>query len=219
MPVYKDKKRNTWYYKGSYTDPLSKTRKFYQKRGFIKKSDAKEAEYSFLLTRKDVFQNPTLDEMFEEMCQFQKNKVRGGTLHNTKIRYKKHIQSVFGSKKFRDITAKQIHYFQNSLLEQGYTYSYVNLICSDIGKTYNYIYKIYGNVYNPVRQAGKVKNPNELKKEMIVYDYDTFKRFVSVIDDLMYKTYVHTPLHDRNAQRRTPGIEMERLEPRVYHNQ
>lgn len=48
MPVYRDKKNNTWYVKGRYKDWTGKTKDL-TKRGFTLKRDAVEWEQSFRL--------------------------------------------------------------------------------------------------------------------------------------------------------------------------
>ena len=48
MPVYKDKKNNTWYVKGRYKDWTGKTKDL-TKRGFTLKRDAVEWEENFHL--------------------------------------------------------------------------------------------------------------------------------------------------------------------------
>ncbi|MDL2276596.1 site-specific integrase [Breznakia sp. OttesenSCG-928-G09] len=187
MPVYKDKERKTWFYRGAYIDSLTGKKRYYKKRGFVKKDDAKKAEYNFLLSKRSSSHSHTLDDMFNEMCSYQKNRIREDTITNDKKKYRSHIKPYFGNKKMTDIQVREIILWQEKLSEKGYSYNYIDNIYNALSKTYTYAYRVYGLEYNPIKRAGRLKKPDEIKKEMLTYDFKTFSRFISYVDELVYE--------------------------------
>ena len=71
MPVYKDKKNNTWYVKARYKDWTGKTKDL-MKRGFTLKREAVEWEENFRLRL-----DSSLDMSFADFYQIYKTGYKG----------------------------------------------------------------------------------------------------------------------------------------------
>lgn len=183
MPVYKDKKRNTYFYEGSYVD-IRGNNKRYKKRGFKTSKEAKEDERKFLLEmRSGNTTSLVLDDIAKEYFSYAESRIKKSSIIAFQNRYGLHIYPYFGKYKMDKITPKDIIKWQKSLVDQNYSTKYIQCIHEIFNRFYTFAGTVYGLNYNPLKTVGRAKNQNKDTPKMMVLDIDEFNQFMSVIDD------------------------------------
>lgn len=180
MPVYKDKDRGSWYCCFYYTDwHGSKKRKI--KRGFTKQKEAKEYERNFL----DKVQSNSQMTMFSLTSLYiedMQNRLRQSTMSNKKYLIDTKILPYFSKMKIGDIKPTTIRHWQNELISQGYSETYLKTINNQLCAILNYAVKYYGLKENPCHKAGSMGRKNA--KEMQFWTRDDFNTFINNVDDI-----------------------------------
>lgn len=180
MPVYKDKDRGTWYCCFYYTDwQGSKKRKI--KRGFTKQKEAKEYERNFL---DKVQSNPqmTMLSLTNLYIDDMQNRLRQSTMSNKKYLIDTKILPYFSKIKISDIKPTTVRHWQNELIGQGYSETYLKTINNQLCAILNYAVKYYGLKENPCHKAGTMGRKNA--KEMQFWTRDEFNTFINNVDDI-----------------------------------
>lgn len=167
MPVYKDEKRNTWYFKTRYKDIYGRSRQKL-KRGFLKKSQAKLAEAEFLASIKRRFtDNATIDEVFEHNISFKKYKDK--TIRRRTNEYKKHIQPFFGHMKLKDVQVQQVLDFKSYLEKHFESLNSARTVYSNFKVLINHSVKFFNLKDNPTLMVEPIKRvkakKNYIKRE------------------------------------------------------
>lgn len=181
MPAYKDEERGTWYAMFYSTDWKGVKHK-YKKRGFARKKDAQEYEREFKLK-----QARSCDMLFETFVPLYYNysenirKNRKGTVRNKHNIIDKHILPYFSKKKVSEITANNIHEWQQEIMEQEFRPTYLRSINSKLSAIFNYAVNFHGLDRNPCHQAGLMgsKKPETID----FWTLDEFRKFIPHIKD------------------------------------
>lgn len=174
MPVYKDEERNTWYCKCNYKD-WSGASKDKMKRGFATKKEALEWEREFLLR-----ESSSMDMKFSDFVEVYFND-KGSRLKQRSIMTKRtlietKIIPTFGEKKMNEITAVDIIKWQNSLLNQEYSPTYLRMIQNQITAIFNHAERFYDLKNNPCKKVDKMGRSNA--KELNFWTKDEFDTFI-----------------------------------------
>lgn len=127
MPVYKDKKRGTFYFSFKRVvdgKTISKTG-----RGFTTKTAATIAELKAL----DSLNKPSIDkikfsDLFELFLSYQQTKVKISTIDSYKRIYKNHISNYFGSKFVFSISSDNLYQWKNEIILKGLNENFINSI-------------------------------------------------------------------------------------------
>ena len=178
----------TWLY---YPDG---SRKLYTSKCFMTKKEAIICEKEFVIKRerKEInVTDMTFKDLYEEFIEYKKDKVKKTTL-------KGYMFNIRELKEFNNLRIKDInlnHYI-------AWRRRVGNLDLAD--KTKNGYYKLlktilnYGtkwhdfNFTSLYNKMEKFHNPNKLPKEMDFYNWEEFKQFLSVIDDLKFRCLFET---------------------------
>jgi len=97
MSVHKDKVTGKWYYTGKYKD-LSGKRHDYKKRGFRTKSEAKQAEETFLQKTKGGYGRIKMNDLIELYQKESVTKLKESTLKQYKHFEEMSITPFFGKR-------------------------------------------------------------------------------------------------------------------------
>lgn len=179
MPVYKDKKRDTWYCNFYYTDWQGE-RKAKLKRGFERQKDAKEWERNFL----DKLQaNPqmTFASLVDLYMADMGNRLRLSTMNTKKHMINTKIFPYFGKQQIDKITPANIRQWQNELMNQGYAETYLKTIHNQISAIMNYAVKYYGLKENPCHKSGSMGRKNA--KEMRFWTKCEYEKFIKGLEN------------------------------------
>lgn len=116
MPVYKDKKRGTWYIVTRYKDWTGKLRTT-TKRGFKTKMDAKNYEIDFTEMKNNSL-SMTFGSFVKIYMDSMQNRLKENTLLTKQTIIEKKFLPYFKDKKLCDITPKDVIYWQNEMMKQ-----------------------------------------------------------------------------------------------------
>ena len=178
-----------WIFQTRYTD-LSGNIKKYKSKKFHTKKEAQEAERLFFLEL-DKYRpdnNMTFRDLYLAFYKYQEDKVKETTIHTylDRMRYMQYLDNV----KVKDFNLQHYEMWRKKILE-----------CKLSTRTRNYIYKFlktimnfgakwYGLNFNHIYpKMTNFTDPNERKKEMDFWTHEEFKKFISVEEDLMYRTF------------------------------
>ncbi|MGR5995474.1 tyrosine-type recombinase/integrase [Bacillus cereus] len=187
MVVYKDKERGTYFFVVRVRQ-FDGTQKQVKRRGFKTKKEAREAEAKMLI-EKETNSNLTFaqvaDSYFDWYCQRRKQ----SSINTIKAILENHLLEKFGKSKINNITAKHIMIYQNEIIHK-YSAVYLKKIHTVLSSIFNFAIKFYGLTSNPARIAGNFEK--ESNKRLNFWEFDEFKQFIHVVDDLLYQAFFTT---------------------------
>lgn len=179
MRAKKDPKTGKWYIRFRYTDWQGKRRET-MKRGFETKHDAEEWLRSFLSQQKADL-NITFADFTEMYFKGISPRLRENTLRTKHYIVDLKITPYFGAKKINEITPANIIAWENDMLSQGYSQTYMKTVYNQLNAIFNYAVKYYDLRSNPCSKAGAIgKNKAD---EMNFWTKDEFTKFIECISD------------------------------------
>lgn len=179
MHVKRNESSNTWesfVYVCDYTGK----KKLKHKRGFKTKREAVAwAEQIQLQEASD------LDMKFSAFWDLYRDDMKVRLRENT-IRTKDYIVELkilpyFGEKKICDIKAADIRKWQNSLIKENYSQTYLKTINNQLSAIFNYAVQYYDLPKNPCTQAGSMGKGKA--EEMNFWTQEEFETFVELVKD------------------------------------
>lgn len=178
MPVYKNKEKGTYYCAFYYTD-WTGAKKKKKKEGFKKESEAKKFEREFLSKQQDNcdMNFKTLVDLYLEDAA---TRVRETTLENKKVLINLKIVPYFEKMKINDINASHIRKWQNKLINQGYSQTYLKTINNQLSAIFNFAIKYYNLNSSPALKAGAMGKKNA--ESMQFWTVEEFKKFIEFND-------------------------------------
>ncbi|MGQ3481095.1 Arm DNA-binding domain-containing protein [Paenibacillus sp. TY11] len=167
MPVYKDKKRKTYYFRVRYKDVYGRSQQKL-KRGFEKRQDAVLAEAEFLANAvKQYSDNATFDEIFEH--NIKHTKLKDKTIRRRTNEYNHHIKTKFGHIKVRNTTLEQVLEFKTYLETTMESLNSARTVYSNFKVLINHAIKFFGLKVDPTLAAGSIQrvrpNINFIRRE------------------------------------------------------
>lgn len=182
MPASKDGKgwRCQFYYKDWQGNTHKKN-----KRGFRTKAEAETWERDF--RQQQEFKPEIRFGNFVEMyMEDMKNRLRSTTVEGKRYIINTKLLPYFKDKSICDITAADIRAWQNELMKQGYSQTYLKTINNQMSAIFNYAVRFYDLKENSCRKAGSIgKSRGE---EMQFWTKEEFELFLTAIED---KTEAH----------------------------
>ncbi|NLK39647.1 MAG: site-specific integrase [Clostridiales bacterium] len=191
MAAYKDK-NGTWFISCRYNNWKGE-RKQKLKRGFSTKREALEWERNFLQKQKADLDMPF--ESFVELYQEDlKNKIRHHTwkIKNNMIAYK--LVPYFKNKKLCEITPRDIIAWQNELIAQGYSATYLKSIHNQLSAIFNHAVQFYDLKSNPAAKVGPM-GKKESTKEMLFWTKEEYLKFADSVMDKPMSFYAFEMLY------------------------
>ena len=157
MPVFQDKKRNTWYCKFYYTD-FTGEKKQKLRRGFPLKRDAQAWEKQFLAS---LHKNPSLpfSDLQKSYLEDKRVNLKQISYETKKSRILLWIAPYF-AKPINEIEPADIRQWENMLCSavgkngKPLSLNYRQNLVTELSSMFNYAVKIYGLGRNPVQIAG-----------------------------------------------------------------
>jgi len=177
MPVSKDGKK--WQCFVRYTDWQGKQRRKH-KRGFDKKADAEAWEREFLQKLKsdaDIRFGTFVDMYFEDMS----HRLKYHTIISKRYIFDLKILPYFEDRILSEITSADIRKWQNTLLEQNYSQTYLKSINNQMTALFNYAERYYRLKDNPCKRAGSIGRSDA--DEQLFWTKEEFDRFITAFDN------------------------------------
>ena len=193
MAVFKDTQKTkdgrSWYFK------VYKNKKAYKSKRYLTKKEAQEEEALFILKRDNPIKKPfslVAKDYFNYLYEIRKE----STVFSYKNIYDKHIKEFFKDTSINEILVKDINNWKEYMHKKGLKVSYLNKCYNLLKNIFNHAMKQYNLDKNPVQICGTFQE----KKDKIINDndklryitYNDFNKFISVIDDITWKTFFTT---------------------------
>ncbi len=180
MRAEKDPRTGKWLIQYRYTDWQGKRRKS-MKRGFATKREAEEWLRYFLLNQSaDLtmkFRNFVQDMYYPDM----EKRLRESTMRNKKYVIELKLMPYFGDRSLNTITAADVRRWQDELMKQGYSQTYLKTINNQLSAIFNYAVRYYDLSMNPCIKAGSMGKSRA--DEMLYWTEDEFNRFIESVMD------------------------------------
>ena len=179
MPVYKDKKRGTWYVRFKYKDWMGKTVSFW-KRGFATKREAVQYELDYKSKQRGTL-NMTFGQFVELYKEDRANRIKESTMETKSNIINLHITPYFASKKISDITPADVIKWQNTIIckkdnnGKRFSKSFLKTIHNQLSAIMNHAVKFYGLTSNPAAAVGNMGTDKEV--EINFWTSEQYKRF------------------------------------------
>lgn len=191
MTVTKNEERGYWEVMFYYKDFTGK-RKQKHKRGFKTKKEAITWAEQFINQ-----QSHNLDMTFQKFWELYRDDM-SQRLRENSIRTKEYIVELkvlpyFGKKKDADITAADIRHWQNSMMKQGYSQTYLKTINNQLSAIFNYAVRFYDLPKNPCSQAGSMGKGKA--DEMQFWTKEEFDTFIECVKDKELSYYAFLTLY------------------------
>lgn len=179
MKAERDAKTGKWLIQYRYTD-WQGNRKKSTKRGFNTKREAEEWVRNFLMSQQADF-NMYFEDFLKLYYEDMSARIRENTMNTKKYIIDLKILPYFGKKSINSITPADIRKWQNELMSQGYSQTYLRTINNQLTAIFNYAVKYYDLKSNPCRKAGSMgKNQAD---EMNFWTKEEFSDFADAIMD------------------------------------
>lgn len=192
MALYYDEKKKQWKFRVYVTD-INEIKKQKERTGFKTKKMAKLAEEEFVDNyTKLPSENITFLELWKNYEEFAKLKLKAQSYRKLVSKFNNHILPYFKDYRINEITPKVYLEWQKKIIKKGYSYKYKTSLHGAMVTILNYAIKFYGLKENVASKIGNFSRGDELPKEMKIWSFEEFNKFMSVIDDILYKKFFET---------------------------
>ena len=177
MPVYKKEQTGTWFCKFCYTD-WNGLRKQKKKEGFKTKKEALDYEREFLRKTANSCEMSfsSLVALYLEDCR---PRLKPTTLETKETMIRSRILPYFEKMSVEQITPTTIRRWQNDLMEQGFSPTYLKSLHNQASTIFNFAVKYYRLDSNPCKMAGSMGKKQA--EEMHIWTPKEFARFAKAI--------------------------------------
>ncbi len=179
MKAEKDPKTGKWLIQYRYTDWQGKRRKS-TKRGFKTKREAEEWLRNFLQVKEMDF-NMKFEDFLQLYYADMETRLREHTMRTKKYIIDLKLLPYFGKKRMNEIKAADIRIWQNELIKQGYSQTYLKTINNQLSAIFNYAVKYYDLKGNPCTKAGSMGKSRA--EEMQFWTREEFMQFIDCVMD------------------------------------
>lgn len=185
MPVYKDEQRGTWYFKCNYRDWQGEI-KTKMKRGFATKKEAQKCEREFIEMQSGNM-NMKLANFVEVYFNDKGTRLKERSIMTKRTLIETKIIPYFGEKAMNEITAVDIIKWQNMLMNQEYSPTYLRMIQNQLTALFNHAERFYDLRDNPCKKVDKMGRSNA--RELNFWTKDEYEVFIKGFgaEDEMYR--------------------------------
>lgn len=185
MPVYKDEQRGTWYFKCNYRDWQGEI-KTKMKRGFATKKEAQKCEREFIEMQSGNM-NMKLANFVEVYFNDKGTRLKERSIMTKRTLIETKIIPYFGEKPMNEITAVDIIKWQNLLMKQEYSPTYLRMIQNQLTALFNHAERFYDLRDNPCKKVDKMGRSNA--RELNFWTKGEYEVFIKGFgaEDEMYR--------------------------------
>ena len=185
MPAYKDEQRDTWYFKCNYRDWQGETRTKL-KRGFATKREAQQGEREFL-DKQSGNMNMKLAAFVEVYFNDKGMRLKECSIMTKRTLIETKIIPYFGEKPMNEITAVDIIKWQNMLMNQEYSPTYLRMIQNQLTALFNHAERFCDLQDNLCNKVDKMDRSNA--RELNFQTKDEYEVFIKGFgaEDEMYR--------------------------------
>ena len=185
MKAEKDPKTGKWLIQYRYTD-WQGNRKKSTKRGFSTKREAEAWLRNFLLVQQADF-NMKFEDFLNLYYADMQTRLREHTMRTKKYIIDLKVLPFFGKLRMNEIKPADIRKWQNKLMQQGYSATYLKTINNQINAIFNYAMRYHDLKSNPCSKAGSIGKSNA--EEMNFWTKQEFSQFIDCLMD-KHQSYI-----------------------------
>ncbi|MDO4491942.1 MAG: site-specific integrase [Lachnospiraceae bacterium] len=174
-----DPKTGKWMIQYRYTDWQGKRRKS-TKRGFKTKREAEKWLREFLTVSERDF-DMKFQSLVDLYLEDMHTRIRESTMRTKRYIIDLKLLPYFGQRKVNEIKAADIRAWQNELMKQGYSQTYLRMINNQLSAIFNYAVQYYDLKNNPCRKAGTIGKSKA--EEMNFWTKEEFTLFLDAVID------------------------------------
>lgn len=186
MPAYKDEQRNTWYISVRYQCWTGEHRQKL-KRGFATRKEALAWEREFL-QKQSANMDMTFKAFVEVYFNDKDNRLKERSIKNKRYMIEAKVLPFFENRPMNTIKPSDIIQWQNMLLEQNYSPTYLRMLQNQLTAIFNHAEKLYGLNDNPCKKVNKIGRSDA--RELNFWTIDEYKQFSRSFQkgEILYKT-------------------------------
>lgn len=158
--------------------------------GFKTKKDAADAYAKYINEKKLIttnVNNVTINELIDSYNAYAKSRTKESTQYEIKKLQEHYIIPYFKNKHIKEIDKKSIAMWQQNLNNLNLSYSYKTKIRIILSSIFKHAVFYFDLPANPVSQVPAFRNMDK-KQEMQIWSVEEFKKFISVVDNIVYKS-------------------------------
>ena len=191
MRAERDPRTGKWMIQYRYTDWQGKRRKS-TKRGFKTKKEAEKWLQEFLQVQA-LAMNMNFNDFIDLYLEDMSHRLRENTIISKRYIIDLKIRPYFGKKKINEIKAVDIRNWQNELMKQDYSATYLKAINIQLSAIFNYASKYYDLPHNPSRKAGSMGKSRA--EEMHYWTKEEFQTFIDTLIDKQQSYIIFNTLY------------------------
>lgn len=184
MAIYKDKKRNTWFFR-VYVNDNKGNRKQKERSGFKTKSEAKIAEINFLNNYNLNANDMTFQELYDIYIQHKEQNLKFQSFRTIKNKFENHILPYFKDFKINSINNKVYIEWKESILLKNLSYKSNSALHICMVGILNYAVDFYDLKVNIASKVGNFSKKDYIPKTNF-WTYDEYNNFIKNVDDNIY---------------------------------
>lgn len=157
-------------------------------RGFKTQRDAKQAEYDYrheielqLPVSEEIIDDITVNELFDRYMIYGRTAVAPQSLYDYDKIARKFILPMFGTRKLKSITRKELSDWQDSFPAR-FSYKYKTKLRCTMSVLYSYAVEKEYVAENLMSKVRGIPNP-DAPREFEYWTYNEFQQFISAIDE------------------------------------
>ena len=130
--------------------------------------------------------------LYNKYINYKKLKVKEQSIRTIKSRFNTHILPFFKNYSINTINVETYLEWQNKIEENGYTHKYNSSLHTAMVNIFNFGIKFYNLKQNIPSLTGNFRNKNDIYTIQSYWNYQEFKDFITIINDILYKTLFET---------------------------
>lgn len=182
MPVYKDKKRNTWYVR-FYKENVYGTKTQKTRSGFKTKSGALQYEILEKTKKSDnIVQNITFQELYDIYIKDKSQSLKFQSIRAIKSKFQLHILPYFKNCIVAKIDNAMYIDWKEKIIKHHFSYKYNSSLHIAMVSILNYAMEFYNLEYNIASKVGNFSKKNYIPKRDF-WTFEEYQKFIQVIDN------------------------------------
>lgn len=186
MAIYKDIKRNTWYFR-IYVRNSDGTRSQKTRSGYRTKSACIQAQSNFLLEYNENDKNDiTFKELYKNYIKWKEQNLKYQSYRTIKNKFDKHILPFFENYKINNIKVNDYIKWKEYIINKNLKYKTNCSLHLCMVNILNFAYDFYDLKENIAHKVGNFKNNDYIEGNIDFWTFDEFNRFINCVNEKLY---------------------------------
>lgn len=190
MAIYKDKKRNSWYFR-VYIEDKNGSKKQKCRSGFKTKSQARDEELKFISSYNKDIEKIIFSDLYNIYIKYKKQNLKLQSYMAMCSRFENHILPYFRDYEIKNITNTIYVDWKQSIDDKGLSYSFKRSLHTCMVGILNYAITFYNLDTNIAVKVGNFSR-RSVVKSINFWTYNEFLQFINNIDDIVYYSFFYT---------------------------